>query len=88
MYDEVYEGMVDCDVASKLDHLVLWIEMVALSLKNDAYGIKVTHYFDHSDYCLVVDEVGSNLSKKGDGHIIGKKYVCERGCVPQIKVKH
>jgi len=86
MNDEVYEGMVDCGVASKLDHPVFMDRNGSIVSKNDAYGIKVTHSIDHPDYYMVVDEVGSNLSQKGDGHIRGHKYICERGCVPQLKV--
>ena len=33
--------------------------------------------------CLVIDEVGSDTSQKGDSHIAGAKYVCARGWVPQ-----
>ena len=36
----------------------------------------------------MVDEVGSNISQRGDGHIGGQKYVCEIGTVPQNKVSH
>ena len=38
--------------------------------------------------CLVVDEVGSNLSQKGDVHIGGQMYMCERGAILQVKVQH
>ena len=37
---------------------------------------------------IVVDEVGSDLSPKGDVHIGGAKYACKKGTVPQNKVKH
>ena len=29
--------------------------------------------------CLVVDKVGSDFSQKGNGHIGGAKYACEKG---------
>ena len=35
-----------------------------------------------------MDEVGSNLSQKGDGHVGGQKYVCACGTIPQVKVQH
>ena len=41
---------------------------------------------DHPWMCPVVDEVGSNLSQKGDRHIGGQKYMCAKGIIPQIKV--
>ena len=38
--------------------------------------------------CLVVDEVGSHISQKGDGHIAGKKYVCEIDSIPKEQASH
>ena len=34
---------------------------------------------------LVVDEVGCNISQRGDGHVAGRKYCCEVGGIPQNK---
>ena len=56
--------------------------------QSEAFGCKCTHRIDHPSMCLVVDEVGSNLSQKGDGHIGGQKYVCAKGTIPQTKVQH
>ena len=43
----------------------------------------VTHYHvTHPQNCLVVDEVGSDTSQKGDGHVGGAKYLCGRGGTP------
>ena len=36
----------------------------------------------------MVDEVGSNISQKGDGHIAGKKYVCEIDSIPKEQASH
>ena len=33
----------------------------------------------------MVDEVGSNISQRGDGHVGGRKYCCEIGGIPQNK---
>ena len=30
----------------------------------------------------MADEVGCNICMKGDGHVGGRKVVCEHGCVP------
>ena len=38
--------------------------------------------------CLVVDEVGADLSQKGDGHVGGALYACEKGTHAQNKVQH
>ncbi len=40
------------------------------------------------EMCLVVDEVDSNVSQKGDGHITGKKYVCEIDSIPKEQASH
>ena len=89
MYDEVYDAMVDCKVARVLDRPVFMDNDGSITDDPDnRFGVKVTHTITHPDMCLVVDEVGSNLSQKGDGHIGGQMYMCERGAVPQIKVQH
>ena len=89
MYDDVYEALVECKVAEVLDP--------PMFMDNDGnitdyhineFGVKVSHTITYPDMCLVVDEVGSNLSQKGDGHIGGQMYMCERGAIPQVKVQH
>ena len=42
-------------------------------------GLPCTYTLEHPDMRLVVDKVGSNLSQKGNGHIGGTKYMCEKG---------
>ena len=37
---------------------------------------------------MVVDQVGSKLSQKGDGHIGGRKVMCEKNTTPQEQVQH
>jgi len=89
MYDEVYEALVEYGVASKID-VPLYMDRDGNSTasQSEAFGCKCTHRIDHPSMCLVVDEVGSNLSQKGDGHIGGQKYVWAKGTIPQIKVQH
>jgi hypothetical protein len=45
-----------------------------------------------NDMCLVLDEVGSNLNMVSDGHVGGKRYICEKGDEPKTpsskKEKH
>ena len=89
MYNEVYEAMLECKVASKRMHPVYeTADGTPATEWKDVFGIPCTHKIDHPEMCLVVDEVGSDLSQKGDGHIGGSKYACERGTVPQNKVQH
>ena len=78
MYDEVYDCMVDAGVARYFD------QPSSLNPKQ----LKSRYHLTHPEMCLVVDEVGSNISQRGDGHIGGQKYMCEIGTVPQNKVSH
>jgi len=89
MYDEVYDAMVECKVASKHPQPIYKNAdgNIAIDWK-EKFGMPCTHNIDHPEMCLVVDEVGSDLSQKGDGHIGGAKYACEKGTVPQNKVQH
>ena len=49
----------------------------------EAFRLPCTHKIIHPDMCVVVNEVGSNLSKKCDGHLGGRKVMCEKDCAPQ-----
>ena len=53
--------------------------------EDEAYGCKVTHKIIYPDMCICGDEVGGNLSMKGDGNEGGKLLLGERGCVAQEK---
>ena len=50
------------------------------------YGLKVDLKITHPELCLVADEVGCNTCQKGDGHVGGRKKICERGCVPYEQI--
>ena len=89
MYDEVYDAMVECHVASKYDTPIYTTNNGSIATEwNTKFGLPCTHKIDHPEMCLVVDEVGSDLSQKGDGHIGGAKYACEKGTHAQNKVQH
>ena len=78
MYDQVYTCMVDAGVAR-----------CSKELSDDYVGpLRTKYHLTHPEMCLVVDEVGSNSSQRGDGHIGGQKYQCEKGMIPQIKASH
>ena len=53
--------------------------------KSNAFRCKVTHKLIRPDMCIFGDEVGGNLSMKGDGHVGGKLLLGERGYIPQEK---
>ena len=43
----------------------------------------MTHDVTHPHYALVADELGGNISQKGDGYVGGTKLLCEKGSVPR-----
>ena len=57
-------------------------------MEKDALGCKVTHDILRPDMCIVGDEVGGNISMKGDGHAGGELYLCAKGTIPQKKVSN
>jgi hypothetical protein len=86
MYDCVEDALVSCGLAEKLDEPV-WMDKEGniVDKEEDAFGLKMHDQITHPEFCLVGDEVGGNTSQKGDGHVGGKKYVCQKGYVPQQK---
>ena len=82
MYCNVYDEMVTSGVAIKLDSPV-WMDKDGKEVsKSEAIGFPCTHKITHPEMCVVADEVGSNTSQKGDGHVGGKKFLCEKGTIP------
>lgn len=89
MYEEVYAAMTECKVASILEKPQYFtVDGEVAKTDNEKFGLPCTHMINHPEMCLVVDEVGSDLSQKGDGHVGGALYACERGTVAQNKVQH
>ena len=88
MYTNVYSEMVNAGVAIKLDTPV-WMDAKGNEVpKEYGFGQLCTHQIIHPEMCVVADEVGSNTSQKGDGHIGGRKYLCENGMVPYQKMSN
>lgn len=89
MYDCIEETLVSCNLAEKLEEPV-WMDKAGnvVDIQDDAYGLPCTIRITHPELCIVADEVGSNTSQKGDGHVGGKKLVCEFQCVPQEKASN
>ena len=85
MYNHCINEMVDAGVAVKLDDPV-WMNRAGKECsEEEAFGCKVTHKIIRPDMCICGDEVGGNLSMKGDGNEGGKLLLGERGCVAQEK---
>ena len=83
MYTHTMSEMVDAGVAIKLDKPVWMDRLGNICSEEEAIGCKVFYKLVRPDMCLCGDEVGGNLSMKGDGHIGGKKLLTARGKVPQ-----
>ena len=56
--------------------------------ESNALGCQVTHRLCHPELCFVGDEVGGNISMKGDGHVGGQKLCTEQGTIPYRKASH
>ena len=85
MYNHCINEMVDAGVAVELDEPI-WMDRSGNECDEaDAYGCKVTHRVTRPGMCICGDEVGGNLSMKGDGNEGGKLLLGERGCVAQEK---
>ena len=85
MYNNVINEMVEAGVAERLDEAV-WMDRDGnVCLEDSAFGCKVQHKIVRPDMCICGDEVGGNISMKGDGHVGGELYLTEKGRVPQKK---
>ena len=84
MYNNICDALLDCKIAVLFDQSV-WMNKEGQSVSrddNDRIGMKVTIDIIRPDLCLLADEVGCNTCQKGDGHVGGKRLVCQKGCVP------
>jgi len=83
MYESVYDEMVNAGVATKLDEPA-WMDIHGnFCLEEDTFGQKCTHHLLYPEMCFVGDEIGSNISQKGDGHVGGQMFIVERGVTPK-----
>ena len=93
MYNRFADEMAYAKVASKFEE-PQWMDRdgKVLDREDTSFGCKVTHNILRPDLILVMDEVGSDTSQKGDGAIGGEKVVCEKGTTPKencsTKSKH
>ena len=73
MYEDVYESLVQAGNSTKINEFT-----------SEYDGpLKTNIHLTHPEMCLVIDEVVSNISQKGDGHIARKKYICEINSIPR-----
>jgi hypothetical protein len=80
MYEAVYETMVMAGVAKKLPEAV-WFDRDGKIVFNEeeAFGEKSQYVLEHPEYCVYVDETGSNTNQKQDGHVGGRRFVLPVG---------
>ena len=75
MYEHTYEEMVSSGVAEKLTNPI-WLDKEGNECDEDeSFGCKVNYKLIHPNQCFVGDEVGGNISMKGDGHVGGRKLL-------------
>ena len=78
MYDHIEDILVfDSKVATK-DDTPVWVNEHGqeVSCEDDAYGCKATIHIHRPDMCIVLDEVGSNLSQENDHSMGGQLFMC------------
>jgi hypothetical protein len=80
MYDSVYETMVKAGVAEKLPEVV-WFDRDGNIVLNEeeAFGEKLQYFLKHPEYCVYIDETGSNTNQKADGHLGSQRFVLPQG---------
>jgi len=72
MYEHTYDEMVASGVAEKLTEPT-WMDKDGNECGEDTcFGCRVNYKLLHPDQCFVGDEVGGNISMKGDGHVGGR----------------
>ena len=80
--------MVGAGVAEQLPQPI-WMDRNGNQVdEKDVLGCMVTHKLCHPDRCFVGDEVGGNLSMKGDGCAGRRKLLTATKSVPYSRASH
>jgi len=85
MYDHIIDEMMDAGLAVELDEPVWMNRKGEICPEEEAFGCKVHHKIIHPELCFCGDEVGGNISMKGDGHHGGELLLAEKGTIAQRK---
>ena len=85
MYNHIIDEMVDAGLAIELKDPVWMNKDGEICLEEEAFGCKVHHKIIRPDLCFCGDEVGGNISMKGDGHHGGELLLAEKGTTAQRK---
>ena len=87
VHDNVSNEMVATGIAEGIEKTMRMDKEGNICSENDAFGFKVTHETKYPEHFIMADEVGGNISQKGDGHIGGTRLLCEKGSVPKISLR-
>jgi hypothetical protein len=85
MYEGVYERLWEAGIAEKLDEAV-WRDKYnnIVVTQAESYGRKTQYSLLHPEYLVLVDEVGENISQKGDGNAGGQKFMAASDMRAQV----
>jgi hypothetical protein len=84
MYDKITDQLVDAGLTIINDPPVHYSKdgrMVRCDASEEAYSNKYTIKINFPEYCLIADELGGNISQKGNRHWGGAKYLYAKGSV-------
>jgi hypothetical protein len=86
MYDGVYDKLVEAGVTEVLDN-ELWLDIHGNIFENEAeaYGQKMKYLLRHPEKLLFVDEMGHNISQKGDGNAGGQNFMVAKDMRAQVQ---
>jgi hypothetical protein len=87
MYDGVYGRLHEMGIAQKLSEAV-WRDRDSKIVKEaDAYGRKTVYSLipTQAHKLIMVDEVGENISQKGDGNTGGHKFMVDADMCTQVQ---
>ena len=78
MYSHIEDILVDdSKIAKRFDERVFMDkEGNIVNDEKDSFGCKVIIDIQHLDMCIVMDELGCNLSQENDKVVGGQKYFC------------
>ena len=80
-HDSIMNEIVYTGIAEELVELEYADKSRKTANKEDSFRYKITHKITYPDYCLVADELSSNISQKKDGYIRGAKMLCKKASV-------
>jgi hypothetical protein len=85
MYAVVYKKLEEEGILEELDD-DKWLDIHGkiVETEAEAYGRKMKYLLRHPEKLLFVDEVGENISQKGDGNAGGQKFMVETDMIAQV----